>query len=96
MTEEEMEDELIKRFGVPIEIDVPPIERLKEKYTIRDDDDYKILYSAERTRSKIIVTRDKDFFDLAIRGPKGIKIINIDEYVGKKQTYRKKNENLFK
>jgi len=85
MTRDEMEDELIKRFGIPMEIKIPPIEELKGRFQIRDEEDLKILHSAERTRSKLIVTRDDDLLDPNLKGLRYTKVVEMYEYVGKKR-----------
>jgi len=41
---------------------IPSFRELSEKYNIRDKKDLKILYSADKTGSVIIVTQDRDFF----------------------------------
>ena len=42
---------------------LPELEELVKKYKIRDSNDLQILYSAEMTKSVILITRDKDFDD---------------------------------
>jgi len=90
MTKDEMEDELIERFGIPIEVDLPSDEELKKKYFIRDIGDLKILHSAEKTGSKLIVTRDEDLLDKKVKGPKGVKIVEMYKYVGKEPPPKKR------
>ena len=78
-----------KKKGCPL--DCEEIERrvraiLKERYYIRDDKDYEILYSADVTESDFLVTTDKDFFDPR-RPVKGLraKILHMDEYLRRKR-----------
>ena len=69
---------------------VPPTDELKKKYKIRDENDLKILYSADKTKSVILVTMDKDFDDVS-----GVnaKIMSPREYLneGRKNKKAKKN-----
>ena len=81
---------MIERFGVPIEVDLPSVEELKKKYFVRDIDDLKILHSAGQTKSKLIVTRDEDFMDKNVKGPKGVKIVEMYRYVGKEPPPKKR------
>ena len=86
MTKDEMDKQLKERFGGPIEIDTPSVEEMKKKYWVRDDEDLKILHSAELTRSKIIVTRDDDLLDPNMKGPKKVRIVEMYEYIGRKKS----------
>lgn len=67
-------------------VEIIPLEKLKERYYIRDDKDYEILYSADVTESDFLVTTDKDFFDPR-RPVKGLraKILHMDEYLRRKR-----------
>ncbi len=53
----------VKSLGEPIILEVAPMDELKERYYIRDDDDYAILFSVDETDTEILVTGDKDYFD---------------------------------
>ena len=44
-------------------IEVLPLEELRRRYSIRDEGDLEVLYSADATHSEILITGDKDFFD---------------------------------
>jgi predicted nucleic acid-binding protein len=90
LTKDEMDKELKDRFGEPEKVDIPSKEELHKKFRIRDEDDYKILHSAEHTRSKIIVTKDNDFLDPKTKGPKWAKIMNVNQYIGKSKFKKKK------
>lgn len=68
-----------------MEIEVPPIGELEGRYYIRDPDDYKILYSAEVTGSKILVSGDKDFHDKKVKGPKRTRIVKTADYANGKR-----------
>jgi len=70
---------------------VPSAGELKKIYKIRDIHDLKILYSADKTYSEIVITQDKDFFE----GVEGInaRIMDIYEYIKEDRTCGKSNEN---
>ena len=44
-------------------IEVIPLEELRRRYSIRDEGDLEVLYSADATHSDILITGDKDFYD---------------------------------
>ncbi|MCL2712515.1 MAG: hypothetical protein FWD37_04495 [Methanomassiliicoccaceae archaeon] len=44
---------------------IPSVEELMKKYNIRDKRDLKILYSADKTDSVILITQDKDFLTVS-------------------------------
>jgi predicted nucleic acid-binding protein len=68
-----------------IQIEVPTQKELKKKYRIRDDNDYKILYSADVTNSKILVSGDNDFHQNDVKGPRGTKIVRTADYANGKR-----------
>lgn len=76
----DMDKELQKLRSKLIKIDLPADVELKRIYYIRDENDYKIVYSADATKSNLLVTGDKDFFDPKLKGPRA-KIIKPVDYV---------------
>lgn len=54
-------------------IEILPIEELRKRYSIRDEEDLEVLYSVDATDSDILVTGDKDFYDVD-RPPRGVKV----------------------
>jgi len=89
ITKEYMDKELKERFDEPIGMVLPPDEELYEIYWVRDKNDYKILYSAHHTGSRILVTRDGDFFDPKLKVPEGLKIVEMYAYIGKEGPQKK-------
>jgi putative PIN family toxin of toxin-antitoxin system len=79
----EVEKQLLQLRAKPIEIYLPPHMELKRMYYIRDEDDYRILYSADATDSDLLITGDKDFYDPKLKGSKA-KIIKPKDYVNEK------------
>jgi len=71
-----------------IAIELPPDAELKRMYRIRDDDDYKILYSADVTGSEVLVTGDDDFHDPKTKGPENVRIVRPREYLNEKRKRR--------
>ena len=67
---EEMLERGLEGIGAPIFYlgKIPPLDELKRRYYIRDDNDYKVLYSVDLTGSTIVVTYDDDFFDGKVSG----------------------------
>jgi len=63
-------------------IELIPLEQLKERYSMRDDSDLEVLYSADMTDSQIIIASDHDFHDPnnPVKGVKA-KIMWPDEYL---------------
>jgi predicted nucleic acid-binding protein len=57
---------------------VPKDSKLSKKYKIRDVNDLKILYSADKTKSVILVTMDDDFSD--VKGLKA-KVMKPKDYL---------------
>ena len=60
-------------------VQVPTIREMKGEYWIRDEDDYKILYSANKTRADLLVTGDDDYYD-NVKGLKNTQIIRPRQY----------------
>ena len=70
---------LIEIAGAPIIISpIPDVIDLKKMFEIDDEDDLKILWSAQMTNSVIIVTSDKHYFHVS-----GVsaRILTPDEYL---------------
>jgi len=88
-TEAELKEQMRQHLPDPTHIDLPPDTELKKMYTIRDDKDLKILYSAEATRSEVLVTGDKDFYESNFKGPKNVKILKPHDYLESKPTRRR-------
>lgn len=44
-------------------IELLPLDELRRRYSIRDEGDLEVLYSADATHSDILITGDKDFYD---------------------------------
>lgn len=57
-----------------VEIAIVPLEELRRRYSIRDESDLEILYSADMLDADILVTSDRDFLDPKMP-PKGIRAI---------------------
>lgn len=56
-----------------VEIDVLPLEELRKHYSMRDDSNLEILYTADVLDADIVITGDNDFFDEK-NPPKGVKV----------------------
>lgn len=63
-----LDEEAIRRAVLEIcpdvvVIELLPLEELRKRYSIRDEGDLEVLYSADVTHSDILITGDKDFYD---------------------------------
>lgn len=69
-----------------VEIAIIPLEELRARYSIRDDSDLEVLYTADVLDADIIVTSDNDFFDVK-NPPCGIcaRILRPLEYIGRRR-----------
>ena len=69
-----------------VEIAILPLEELKKRYSIRDDSDLEILYTADVLDADIIIASDSDFFDIR-NPPKGIRarIMHPMEYLRRRR-----------
>lgn len=75
-------DGILRRSGKKVErVDAPEAKTLQKKYRIRDEDDAKILYAAEKTGSEILVTGDKDFYQPDLVCPADLDLVKPREYV---------------
>lgn len=83
-------DEIIEKVRTlcpnVVEIAIVPLEELRERYSMRDESDLEILYSADMLDADLLITSDKDFFDEE-RPPKGIraKIMRPMEYLKRRR-----------
>lgn len=73
LTAEEIRSAILEICPDVVEIDIVPVEELRQRYTMRDDSDLETLYSVDLTRSDILVTGDDDFFD-KMNPPRGVKV----------------------
>ena len=55
-----------------VDIEILPMTELKRRYSIRDDSDLEILYSADALDADMLITNDNDFYDPDFP-PKGIR-----------------------
>lgn len=69
-----------------VEIAIMPLEELRNRYSMRDDSDLEILYTADALDADIIVTSDNDFFDER-NPPRGTRarILRPLEYLGRRR-----------
>lgn len=69
-----------------VEIAIMPLNDLKARYSLRDESDLEVLYSADVLDADILITSDEDFYD-PDRPVKGIraKIMRPSEYLRRKQ-----------
>lgn len=73
LTHEEIVQKVIELCPNVVEIDVLPLEELRKHYSMRDDSDLEILYTADVLDADIVITGDNDFFDEK-NPPKGVKV----------------------
>ncbi len=62
-TEEQILEKLHELRPEPIVLELAPESELRDRYYIRDEKDYKILFSVDKTNSELLVTGDNDYFD---------------------------------
>jgi predicted nucleic acid-binding protein len=82
ISEREIERRVREMCPDVVYIELIPLEQLKERYSMRDDSDLEVLYSADMTDSQIIIASDHDFHDPnnPVKGVKA-KIMWPDEYL---------------
>lgn len=73
LSREEIIEKVTELCPNVVEIDVLPLEELRKHYSMRDDSDLEILYTADVLDADIVVTGDNDFFDEK-NPPKGVKV----------------------
>ena len=73
LTREEIVQKVTELCPNVVEIDVLPLEELRKHYSMRDDSDLEILYTADVLDADIVITGDNDFFDEK-NPPKGVKV----------------------
>lgn len=73
LTREEIVQKVTELCPNVVEIDVLPLEELRKHYSMRDDSDLEVLYTADVLDADIVITGDNDFFDEK-NPPKGVKV----------------------
>ena len=73
---EECLDNFLKEF--PYDLVYSPTNVDRKVFKIRDDDDYIILYTAIIENVDILITGDKDFFDIKIDRPE---IMTVNDFL---------------
>lgn len=86
MSREEIIEKVRELCPNVVEIAIMPLEELKTRYSMRDDSDLEILYTADVLDADVIVTSDNDFFDEG-NPPRGIraKILRPLDYLGRRR-----------